>query len=175
MNVCLFLVPILVLLAAGPSWCGELYQWRDADGREHYADDISKVPEQYRPRSQKVMLQDDRMIADDSKVEKKRPQQKLPAAMQAVDRNGKGEEWWRHRAESLRSQLKDQVEQLTRLRKEAKEDQGGVTIRTRRCLSSYQRQKDQLDQRIAQLKYQLEVELPDEARKAGAYPRWIRE
>lgn len=175
MNVCVFLVSIMILFAAVPSRGGELYQWRDVDGRDHYADDISKVPEQYRLRQQKVMLQDDRMIADVDPGEKRRQQQNTPAAVHTVDSNGKGEAWWRNRAESLRTQLKDQVEQLTRLRKEAKEDQGVVTIRTRRCRSPYQRQKDQLDRKIAQLKHQLEVELPEEARKAGAYPGWIRE
>jgi protein-arginine kinase activator protein McsA len=42
-------------------------------------------------------------------------------------------------------------------------------------LAGLMKKKMQLDKKISRKKYELEVELPDQARKADAYPGWIRE
>jgi len=100
------------------------------------------------------------------------------AGSEHVDNNGRGESFWRQKADSLRRQLEDQQVQLDTANKQEQhcKDQQITYYRglPRDCASMYRNQKISIEDKIAQIRKGLEVDLTEEARKAGAYPGWLR-
>lgn len=95
-----------------------------------------------------------------------------------VDNNGRGESYWRQKADYLRRQLEDQQVKLDTANKQEQHcrDQQITYYRglPRDCAAMYRNQKIAIEDKITQLRKGLEVDLPEEARKAGAYPGWLR-
>ena len=100
------------------------------------------------------------------------------AAYEHVDNNGRSESYWRQKADNLRQQLDDQKVKLDTANKQEQhcKDQQITYYRglPRDCASMYRYQKISIGDKIAQIQKGLEVDLPEEARKAGAYPGWLR-
>jgi len=100
------------------------------------------------------------------------------AASEHVDDNGRGESYWRQKADNLRQQLSDQQVALDTVNKQVQhcKDQQITYYRglPRDCVSMYRNQKISIEDKMAQIQKGLEVDLPEEARKAGAYPGWLR-
>jgi len=95
------------------------------------------------------------------------------ATTEHQDRYGRGESYWRGRADDLREKLKTQeanYEVVLQQERECEERKGS----SRNCISLYNNQKIQTQQKIEKLKKSLEIDLPEEARKADAYPGWVR-
>jgi hypothetical protein len=94
------------------------------------------------------------------------------------DKYGRGEEYWRKRADKYRQQLRDyQYERDLIVKKEKDEEDHPkiLTSKKKKSLASQEKKKAQLDKKIEKTKKILEVDLPEEARRADAYPGWIRE
>jgi hypothetical protein len=100
------------------------------------------------------------------------------AVKEDVDYNGRGESYWRQRADNLRKQLADQQLQLDTTNKQEQHcrNQQITYYRglPRDCAAMYRNQKISIENRMTQIQKGLEVELPEEARKAGAFPGWLR-
>lgn len=164
----------LLLFAASPVRA-EFYRWVDKDGKEFFTNDREKVPAEYRDRSTEVQTDDSRVSVEE------RPAASGKSARVSAehrDKNGKGEEYWRRRAASLRRELRDLETEYDVLQKrelEQNERQTTVIGKHKKSASSSEKKKTQLEKKIAIAKRRLEVDLPEEARKANAYPGWIRE
>jgi hypothetical protein len=92
------------------------------------------------------------------------------------DRNGRGEEWWRLRARNLRLKLRDLQDEYDLVLKKEREQEEKQTIgKKKKSKTNYEHRKMKLEKDIARAKRALEEDLPEEARKAGAYPGWVRE
>jgi hypothetical protein len=92
--------------------------------------------------------------------------------------NGRNEEWWHRRAENRRLELRKLEDDLDlQLKKEQDQEKKPTRISKKKKKSSagHDQKKMQLEKKIAQAKRRLEVDLPEEARKADAYPGWLRE
>jgi hypothetical protein len=99
-----------------------------------------------------------------------------PAASATVDRNGRGEAWWRGRAAPLEEKLADAEAELKLASDERKLFEGtapaggeDVSLERRRLVA----REEQARQHVAAAKRQLE-ELAAEARDAGAPASWVR-
>ncbi len=100
----------------------------------------------------------------------------LPATTGSVDRNGRGEAWWRGRAAPLREELADAEADL-----KLASDERNLFERTpvspgEEGSLEHQRlrtREEQARQRVSAAKRRLD-ELAAEARKVGASPAWVR-
>lgn len=202
MRTLLFALLTIMTLSVIPVHA-DVYRWVDESGVESFADAEWKVPEKYRkktkvirerkaaPPAEQPPAQPDvtpsgvetgkpsgdggeAEIKDDKAVEK-------PAPTGPVDNNGHDEGWWKARVEALRSKKAILEKELADL-----EDKiGASTDRAQiaaRGLSQEKQQdqikmlirRDELKKELSDISYQLEQGLPDEARKAGAPPGWLR-
>jgi hypothetical protein len=91
------------------------------------------------------------------------------------DKYGKGEAHWRNRADKLRKQLRALQDKYDLIVAQEKDQEGRPRKLTDKKRKSIAKSKAQLEKKIGQKKRELEVDLPDAARKADAYPGWIRE
>jgi hypothetical protein len=164
--LCLLLFPSSYALA-------DFYRWIDQDGNEFFTNDQKQIPPQYREQTTVVKPDESRVSVSD-KLSGTAP----VVVKQHRDKYGKGEEYWRRRAENLRLKLRDKqgeydlvVRQLDDQEEQAKKRPGKKS----KSNASLGKKKMKLEKEIAALNRELEAELPEDARKADAYPGWIRE
>ena len=100
------------------------------------------------------------------------------AVKEHKDKYGHGEEWWRKRASNIRLQLRDLQDEYDLLLKQEQDRQekekkhlGGK----KKSTASFEKKKVVLEKKQAKARRMLDVDLPEDARKADAYPGWIRE
>lgn len=167
---------VCVVLFAAPEARAEFYKWTDREGREFYTNEKESVPAEYRHTLAPVAVNEERVTvgqkpsAGTAKEAKKTPAHK--------DRNGRGEEYWNKRAESLKRQMRLQQDELDLLAKQER-DEGSATVKTSaagrsRSQKARDQKREKIEKKLSRLKHELEVELPDEARRADAYPGWVR-
>jgi hypothetical protein len=161
------LLPVVIMLVLATVQArAEFYTWTDRNGKEFYTNEKEKIPAEYRGTAMPVEVKEDRV----SVQEKPAAGGTAAKTAQHKDKNGKGEDYWRKRAQKLRHQLREQQDDydvvVKQIAEQEKKSAGTATLR---------KQKLQMEKKIARTKHELEVELPEEARKADAYPGWIRE
>jgi hypothetical protein len=169
-------VVLLAVLFAAPQARAEFYKWTDRDGREFYTNEKGKVPPEYRHTLTPVEVHEERVsigqktVAGTDKNRTKTAEHK--------DRNGRGEEYWSKRAGNLKRQIREQQDELDLLAKQERDEESATVKKSLSSRSKSQKARDQkrekIEKKISRLKYELEVELPEEARKADAYPGWVR-
>jgi len=173
MRRCAVLAVCLLLFAASPVRA-EFYRWVDQDGKEFYTNDREKVPQEYRDSATAVNPDESRVSVGNKRSAPGKPS---VAVREHKDKYGKGEEYWHKKAANLRLKLRDRQDEYDLVVKQM-EDQdqkpGKLTSR-KKTASSLGKKKQKLEKEIAQTRRALEVDLPEDARKAGAYPGWIRE
>jgi hypothetical protein len=154
----------------------EFYTWVDRDGREFITNEKEKIPAAYRHTAKPVEVRDDRVSVGQKPVV---AEKKTVKSAEHKDRYGRGEEYWNKRAENLRRQIREQQGEHDLIVKQEKDDETKPKKLSSKSTkdssrSSRDKKKAKIEKKIAHLKHELEVELPEEARKADAYPGWLR-
>jgi len=172
MVLLLLLVSVLVSSEAR----AEFYKWVDRDGREFITNEQEKIPAEYRHTAKPVEIRDDRVSVGQQPVA---AEKKPVKSSEHKDRFGKGEEYWNKRAENLRRQIREQQDELDLIVQQEKDDEArpkklSSKSKKNSARSSRDKKKAKIEKKIARLTHELEVELPEEARKADAYPGWVR-
>jgi hypothetical protein len=169
------LVAVLMSVLASSEARAEFYKWVDRDGREFITNEKEKIPAEYRGSAKPVDVRDDRVSVEKKPaVDRSRP----ASAQEHKDKYGRGEQYWRKRAENLRRQLRDQQDEYDLIVRQGKADEGTLkknASSAKKSQSSQAKKQAKIEQKIAKLRRELEVDLPEEARKADAYPGWLRE
>jgi hypothetical protein len=165
---------IVVLFFATPAWA-DFYRYVDRDGREFFTNDLKQVPKEYRGSATMVKPDIGRVnVADGSAVS----EQNRAKVKEHRDKYGRGEEHWRKKAAKLRAKLRDQQDEYDLVLKQL-DDLGGSSLETdkrkKKSRTSLLKKKRKFEKNIAQTRRKLEIDLPEEARKADAYPGWVRE
>lgn len=155
----------------------DFYKWIDRDGKEFYTNELEKIPAEYRGTAKPVEVRDDRVSVGKGPATAQSP---AAAVSEHKDKYGRGEEYWRKRAENLRRQIREKQDDYDLIVKQERDEErkGGKKSTTRSkksSASSRDKKKAALEKKLARLKQELEVELPEEARKADAYPGWLRD
>ncbi len=166
---------ILALGSFAPAHAA-FYKWVDHDGREFYTNDLEKVPAEYRGSATSVEVRDDRVSVDHSAASDS-GLATATASPEHKDKYGRGEEYWKKRAENLRRQIRekqDDYDLLVQKERDAERKSAGRHAKSKKS-SSQDKKKAALEKKLARLRHELDVELPEEARKADAYPGWIRD
>lgn len=152
----------------------EFYKWVDRDGKEFYTNEKEKIPAQYRDSAQPVEVHEGRVT-----VEKPSPAGATSVTGKAhKDRNGRGEAYWHRRAEAVRRKLRKEQDQLDLLAKQERDlehDRRRSAASRKKARKALEKKRARIERKIEGLRHELDVELPDEARKADAYPGWLRE
>jgi hypothetical protein len=154
----------------------EFYTWVDRDGREFITNEKEKIPAAYRHTAKPLEVRDDRVSVGQQPVV---AEKKTVKSAEHKDRYGRGEEYWNKRAENLRRQIREQQGEHDLIVKQEKDDESKpkkLSSKSKKdsSRSSRDKKKAKIEKKIARLKHELEVELPEEARKADAYPGWLR-
>ena len=100
-----------------------------------------------------------------------------PLARTTILADGKGEVYWHQKAANLRLKLRDQQDEYDVVVKQLDDqDQKPKKLSSsKKKKSSLEKKKMKLEKEMAKTRRSLEIDLPEEARKADAYPGWIRE
>jgi hypothetical protein len=162
----LLLAGVMLILSTVPAHA-EFYKWTDKDGKEFYTNEKEKIPQEYRGTARPVEVKEDRVSVEPH------PAAGVTGAGKAAehkDKYGRGEDHWRKRAQKLRNQLREQQDEHDIVVKQIAEQE-----KKKGSTSSLKKKQLQLEKKIARTRHELEVELPDEVRKAEGYPGWIRE
>lgn len=179
MRNCAFFAACLLFLSASFAQA-EFYRWIDRDGREFYTNEREKVPLEYQSIAEEVQPDESRLRVGKKVVATEK--RSAPLA-EHKDKYGRGANYWHKRVVKLRKELAALQVKYDLLMKQEKDDDEKLSQLTddgsRRKIQAAQakrtRRKATLERSCAKKKYDLEVALPDEARKAEAYPGWLRE
>lgn len=171
------LLIILFVFFISEASFAEVYRWVDDKGVVYFTDDITQVPEKYRPKAERIGLAEDK---EETKVGPESPQKKDEAYR---DRLGRGEEYWKGRVEEWRKKLRESQVKLEALRVKYNE----LTERFNDSKSTAERgnirkERDQvrseMDQnriQIEEAKEMLEKKIPEEADLYKAKPEWVKQ
>jgi hypothetical protein len=162
-----------LLFLATPAWA-DFYRYVDKNGREFFANDLKQIPQEYRNSATPVKPDTSRVnVAEESAA----PGTSRVFGKEHKDKYGRGEAYWRKKAEKIRLKLRRQQDEYDLVLKQLNDlDQTSKTYGgKKKSRSGLEKQKGKLEIKMAQTSRELEVNLPEEARKADAYPGWIRE
>lgn len=178
MRKCAILAVCLLLLSVSFAQA-EFYRWVDSDGKEFFTNERQQVPPDYRANATVVKPDESRVSIGEKPAATGMP----PGSLKDhKDKFGKGEEHWRKRAAKLRkelSALEDKYDLFLKQKEENENKPKKLTVKNigkkEKSRTSREKKKETLEKGIARKKHELEVELPEEARRADAYPGWLRE
>jgi hypothetical protein len=152
-----------------------LYEWTDSKGTVHITDGLGKVPERYRDRARKV---------ESSKGQEPGPEQWSDEAAsgsesQELEDEAKAE--WQYRMREWRRRLSDAESQHRKLEQERTElirAWGSIALAPpayRQRAVELELQLKEVETEIETARNMIDTVLPDEARKAGVPPGWLRQ
>ncbi len=179
-------IAVLFLFSLLSTANAEFYYWTDQKGVSYATDDLSKVPEEYRAQALSNKAPDEETTNTTRKEQEQNESYAVPKmkkakkeqAGAAADQNGRGEAYWRARADGLRErihELEDDYKLADQQERACVEDHRINYLGKRPdCASIYGAEKSRIERALERARKSLEVDLPDEARKSGAYPGWLR-
>ena len=174
MRILTFSALCILLFSASPAWA-DFYRYVDKGGTEFFTNDLKKVPQEYRDRATVVKTDEGRVSVGEKPAATSKSS---VIAREHRDKYGRGEEYWHKKAANLRLKLRDQQDEYDLVLKQMNDqDQKPkkLTSKKKKSRSSLEKKQMKLEKDMAKTRRQLEVDLPEEARKADAYPGWIRE
>jgi len=172
------LLIILTVVFLAQISTAQVYKWTDEKGVVHFTDDMLQVPEKYRPKTEKMDLSEEKA---EPKVqgESASPKKKEEAYK---DRMGRGEEYWKERAEAWKKKLMAAQEKAENLRMKyndlteklnaSKNSTERATLRTER--DQIKTEIDKCKQEVEEAKIMLDKKLPEEAQLNRAKPEWVK-
>lgn len=153
----------------------DFYRWVDKDGKEFFTNDPKQIPQEYRDSASTIKPDESRVSVGEQPAASRKTSVK---SLDHKDKYGRGEEYWRKRADKYRQQLRDyqyEYDLLVKKDKDEKDNPKILTSKRKRALANLEKKMAQLEKKIEKTKKILDVDLPEEARRADAYPGWVRE
>ena len=163
---------VCILLFSASTALADFYRYVDKDGREFFVSDLKQVPQAYQKSATVVKPDVGRVTVGEAPAVSHTARSGIK---EHKDKYGKGEAHWRNRADKLRKQLRELQDKYDLLVEQEKDQEGRPRKLTAKKSKSIAKSKAQLAKKITRKKRELEIDLPDAARKADAYPGWIRE
>ena len=156
----------------------EVYKWVDDKGVVYFTDDITQVPEKYRPKAERIGLPEDK---EETKVQGELKSKKKEEAYR--DRLGRGEDYWKGRVEEWRKKLGELQVRLEALRVKYNElterfNDSKSTAERANIRKERDQVKSEMDQnkiQIEEAKQMLEKRIPEEADLYKAKPEWVKQ
>lgn len=163
-----------ILLQPGSPARAQVYQWEDEQGMLNLTDNLEKVPEKYRDRATEIILpKDEGRPGENAPSPPGGPKETIK---EQADLQGRSREWWQGRAREWREKKSRAAQELA-LAKERLN-----TIPMSLPFPAREREKQEIlremgtyEGQVREAERILNEVLPEEARKAGAPPGWVRE
>jgi chromosome segregation ATPase len=172
----LFII-LLAFLISQTSFA-QVYKWGDEKGVTHFTDDMTQVPEKYRPKAERIEAAQEK---EDTKVEGELAPMKK--GDDEKDRLGRGEDYWKGRVEEWRKKLRELQDKLEVLRAKY----NGITerfndsrstaerVNLRRERDQVKNEIDRCNTQIEEARSMMEKKIPEEAELYKAKPGWIKQ
>jgi len=161
---------------------GSLYEWTDDRGVVNVTDDLSKVPDKYRSRAKKLGSSGPGQAGQGAvSPQAPSPSEAVPGPVERSDEDRKAQ--WQRRMRDAKQQLaaaEDRYRQLSQRKSDMASQWGsaGAALPPQDVLdqmAQIDRDLEKAKSDINDAKNMVEVTIPDEARKAGIPPGWLRE
>jgi len=150
----------------------DFYRYVDGDGKEFFTNDVKQIPPQYRSSATPLKTDDGRVSVGDKPAA---PGKSTGTVKEHKDKYGRGERYWRGRADKLRMKLRDQQDDYDLVLKQLDDPDQKTINGKKKSRAGLIKKKQKIEKDMAKTRRKLEVYLPEEARRADAYPGWIRE
>jgi len=154
-----------------------LYEWMDDNGVVHISDDLGDVPEQYRRQVRKRLEQPvtEEAVRQEQVVREPAPQPEEESDQEA------GQEEWQQRIRDWKLRLADAERRYQALENERNKIlmkfgmPGAALPGDRAKVIELEGKMKSIQKEIDDARNMINVVIPDEARKAGIPPGWLRE
>jgi Domain of unknown function (DUF4124) len=173
-----FLAILISFLLFAPSISkAAVYRWQDEKGNVGFTDNPENIPDKYRDSA---TLFDGTSLPtkpDENTSQSTSPSTGSSEDLNAVDDNGHDEQWWRERIQELHHRKELLLAEKERLTNKINPlgNLGLGSIETNREAKEIKERLEQINSEIETIENDLNVLLPEEARKANAPPGWLRE
>ncbi|HEX9022028.1 MAG TPA: hypothetical protein VF903_12290 [Nitrospirota bacterium] len=155
-----------------------LYEWTDSKGAVHVADELGKVPKQYRSTAKRR----EAAPGTEDNGNQGQPVPGVPYGNSLGGENQAGlKSEWQQRMRSAKerlSALEQRYRELDQKRNELLGSWGGAAsgrLAEREQAAQIEEEMKRVKSQIDDARNQVENVIPDEARKAGVPPGWLRE
>lgn len=175
---------LTVVVAHPPAFAEEdaprkyIYQWVDDRGNAHIVDSLEKVPRKYRSSTMVI----DQGPAEHSGSEGSGPSAQESGPQPSGDEQVVKSEWQERLRTAKRRQasVEERYRQLERRRDELQAQWGsaGAALPPQEALAEIAQLTGDMEnaqKEIESYRHEIEVVIPDEARRAGIPPGWLRE
>lgn len=158
-----------------------LYRWTDETGVVHITDDPGKIPGEYRSRAQKIEAMEEKETGEDYErsVPERTTSRESGTADEAEEDIRKGE--WQDRIHDWKARLAEAERRYQELEKERSGlfTQWGIPAyapaEVRLRGEQLDREMAEVRKKIDEARHMIDEVIPEEARKAGIPPGWLRE
>jgi hypothetical protein len=172
------LVAILSTFLISQLSFAEIYKWVDEKGVVHFTDDMTQVPEKYRPKAEEIGS------SGADKEGTKGEGQITPKGKEEApqDQLGRGEDYWKGRVEEWKKKLGEEQDRLKTLEIKYNE----LIMRFNESKSSAEKGdirkeseqvKNEMDQcrtQIQEARDMIEKKIPEEGELYKAKPEWVK-
>ncbi len=155
-----------------------LYQWIDGKGNAHITDDLNKVPSKYRAKAKRLESTDG---ADETQAVAPEPEDEETERADREEREENLKAEWQLRMKTAKRRLAD-AEYRYRALEEKKNSLGGSWggpasghLESREEAERIDQEMHEVQKEIDDARNEIENVIPEEARKAGVPPGWLRE
>jgi len=152
-----------------------LYQWTDEKGTIQITDDLNRVPKQFRGTAVKL-AQPNREDADQGQQAPRASG--APSGADTDAANAAGKAMWQQRIKAEKQRLADterHYRQLEQQRNELLVKGALAPIADKMAADSIAEEMQADQKRMDEIRNQIDVVIPEEARQAGVPPGWLRE
>lgn len=160
---------ILLLFFANFLSAAEVYRWVDENGTPHFTDSPSKIPPAFRKRATIEEIGPATIIEPIAPFEYSDP-------VQQTDLNGHDQQWWRNQVRQWTEKKEEAALKLSEAEGElGKIEHGNEMITSRMAERNHLlKEIEKQQQALREAEEMIRTVLPEEARKAGAPPGWLR-
>lgn len=179
LSVCLLSLSVAGAEGQGDSSTSYLYQWTDEQGNAHITDRLESVPAKYRSRVRAIQQPGQ----GEQGQQVQQPSAPVPSEADAAGTDADKKEEWQNRVRDAKRRLANAEQQYRQLEQRKAEitaqwGASGATLPPQEVLDKMQQIENDMQRtrrEIDDIKNEINTVIPDEARKAGVPPGWLRE
>lgn len=185
---------LILIMWASSLWVAmgqEVYRWVDEKGTVHFTDDLGQIPEKYREKTQKEKsLQEPTPTLTPppstpfSKGGKPIQESKPMPIPQEKDRLGRGEEWWRAKANEWNEKFKTAKKNYEKAYEERKLKEqeleaskfkpDSIKRKLKAEMKNLEEKVKDWERQVQESKNMIENVLPKQAHEDRANPDWLK-
>jgi chromosome segregation ATPase len=156
-----------------------LYQWTDSTGGVHITDGLDKVPQEFRAGAQRLESASGEGAAEDRSGRLHSSEPAGPSRQEKIEESQKAE--WQQRVNTAKQRLADAEKRYHDLEQKRATMLGPWGVRAnapagvRLEMEQLDKEMQRVQREINEARNEVEVVIPEAARKAGVPPGWLRE